>query len=248
MKLLGIIPARYASTRLPGKPLADIGGKPMIQHVYERASQAITTVVVATDDKLIVEAVERFGGKAMMTDASHTTGTNRCLEVVDQLDEDYDVVVNIQGDEPLLEPELLTTLTECFEDPSVRMATLAVKVTSPDDLFNENRVFLVKDKNDDALYFSRSPLPHVRGEQKEDWIQHSEYFRHVGLYAYTPEALRKFAKIPPSHLEKMESLEQLRWLEAGEKIRVKTVSHGSISVDTPADLEKVRQLVKAAHD
>lgn len=248
MNILGIIPARYASSRLPGKPLADIGGKPMIQHVYERAKLALPNVIIATDDRRIVEAVQKFDAEVVLTSDRHLTGTNRCLEAYHIFREKHhsavDVVVNIQGDEPLLEPLLLSTLTDCFEDKNVEMATLAIQANNPRDLFDENKVFVVMDMHGDALYFSRSPLPHVRGVNKKDWLEHQHFYRHLGLYAYTPRALEDFATMPLGALEKAESLEQLRWLEAGRKLRVKVTNHESIAVDTPADLERVQQLFK----
>ncbi len=248
MKVLGIIPARYASSRLPAKPLADINGKPMIQHVYERALKAISEVIIATDDERIVKAVEAFGGKVVLTSAEHNTGTNRCLEAYQIYKSTnstpFDVVVNIQGDEPMLEPEILNTLVSSFNDRNVEMATLTVKITDGNELFDENRVFLIMDKNGDALYFSRSPLPHVRGADRKDWMKHHPYYKHLGLYAYTPAALEEFSNMPPSALEIAESLEQNRWMEAGRKIRVQIVDHDSIPVDTPEDLERVRKLMK----
>ncbi len=248
MNILGIIPARYASTRLPGKPLADIGGKPMIQHVYERARLALDQVVIATDDERIVEAAKSFNANVVFTSDQHPTGTNRCLEAYriyqEETQSSFDVVLNIQGDEPLLEPGLLSILSGCFENPDVEMATLAVKVTDSRELFDENRVFVIMDIHGDALYFSRSPLPHVRGVDKQLWLDHHPYYKHLGLYAYTPAALEKFALMPLSALEKAESLEQNRWLEAGKKIRVKVTPHESIAVDTEADLERVRQMIK----
>ncbi len=248
MKVLGVIPARYASSRLPAKPLADINGKTMIQHVYEKASLALSDVVVATDDERIVEAVQTFGGNVVLTSIEHTTGTNRCLEAYQIYQTTHstpmDVVVNIQGDEPLLEPKILDILVSSFDDSTVEMATLAVKVTDSSELFDENRVFVIMDKNGDALYFSRSPLPHVRGVDRRDWLKHHPFYKHLGLYAYTPTALEEFSGMPQSALEQAESLEQNRWMEAGRKIRVQVVNHDSIPVDTPEDLERVRQLMK----
>ena len=247
MKILGIIPARYGSSRLEGKPLADISGKPMIQWVYERAQEALTDVIIATDDDRIMAAVAKFGGKAVMTGSHHNSGTNRCLEAFEIYNSEKnlnpEVIINIQGDEPLLEPELLHRLSSCFEDKSVEMATLASEVSSNEDLLGDSTVFLTMDKNQDALYFSRSPIPHVRGAEKEDWINHHKYWRHIGLYAFTPQALKHFAEMPGSSLEQAEALEQLRWLEDGRKLRVAKTNHSGISVDTPSDLEKVRSIV-----
>lgn len=247
MKVIGIIPARYGSSRLEGKPLADIGGKPMIQRVYEQVKLALDAVIVATDDERILNCVEDFGGIAIMTGTHHNSGTNRCLEAYEthlaETGNDADVIVNIQGDEPLLEPELLTTITNCFQDDSVELATLAAPVKDNDTLLGNSSVFLTLDKNQNALYFSRSPIPHLRGFEKEDWINHHQYWRHIGLYAFTPKALKHFAEMPGSSLETAEALEQLRWLEDGGKIRVAIIDHAGISVDTPEDLEKVRTIV-----
>lgn len=249
MNVLGIIPARYASTRLEGKPLADIHGKPMIQHVYERASLALKNVIVATDDQRIFDAVIDFGGKVVMTSKGHPTGTNRCLEAcqtyTSETEQQLDVVVNIQGDEPMLEPRLLKKLSDCFHDGEVEMATLATKTTDPSDLQDESNVFVVFNESGDALYFSRSPLPHIHKKPVEEWLQHHNFHKHIGIYAYTPKALARFASMPISSLEKAESLEQNRWLEAGKKIRVEITSHQGISVDTPADLERVRKIMGA---
>lgn len=250
MNILGIIPARYASTRLEGKPLADIAGKPMIQHVYERARKALNTVVVATDDERIQQAVEDFGGTAIMTSHDHTTGTNRCLEAyrayAGSVEHKIDVVVNIQGDEPMLEAGLLQKLASSFENAEVEMATLASKATETEDLKDENNVFVVLNRDNNALYFSRSPLPHVRGVAKSEWIHHATFLKHIGLYAFRPNALASFSNMPPSSLEKAESLEQNRWLESGRNIFVQVIEHSGLSVDTPEDLERVRQLMANA--
>lgn len=247
MNILGIIPARYASTRLEGKPLADIHGKPMIQHVYERATKVLKEVVVATDDPRIFKAVEEFGGHAVMTSKGHHNGTSRCLEAYQtyafEHDLPVDVVINIQGDEPMLDPHLLRKLADCFEETEVEMATLATAVKKSDELKDTSSVFVVLAENGNALYFSRSPIPHVQGQNLEDWAGRHPFYRHIGLYAFRPKALQKFASMPPGNLEKAESLEQLRWLEAGKQIKVELIAHSGISVDTPADLEKVREMM-----
>lgn len=248
MKFLGIIPARYGSTRLEGKPLADINGKPMIQHVYERAQKALETVYVATDDKRIFKTVESFGGKVIMTSKNHSTGTNRCLEAYQKIQKisetQYNVVINIQGDEPLLAKENLTSLKKCFKDPQTKLATLITPVVRLDDLFNESEVFVTFNKNYFALYFSRSVIPHIRGVDKTKWLKKTTIYKHLGFYAYTIETLEEFASLPESGLEKMESLEQNRWLENGGKIKLGFTSHDSISVDTIDDLERVRKMMK----
>lgn len=233
MKVLGIIPARYHSTRLEGKPLAEIEGKTMIQHVYERASQALDEVLVATDDQRIFDEVESFGGKVVMTSSAHNTGTNRCLEAYRQSGLTADVIVNVQGDEPLLEPAQLNEIVSCFEDDSVELATLAF----PSE--EEGGVYVILDKNGDALYFSRSEIPFHREERT------TQILKHVGMYAYTPKAIEEFAKMEQTALELAEHLEQLRWLENGKKIRVAITKYKTVAVDTPEDLERVRQLFQS---
>ncbi len=248
MKFIGIIPARYASTRLAGKPLANINGKTMIQRVYEQASKAIDDVYVATDDERIYKAVEQFGGKAVMTDAAHTTGTNRCLEALEIVTattgKTFDYVINIQGDEPLLNPEQLNELMACFKDDRTQLATLITPVVRLDDLFNESEVFVVFDKDMFALYFSREVIPHIHGVHKTKWLEMNTFYKHVGLYGYTVDALSRFARLPQSHLELTESLEQNRWLENGGNIKVAVTSFDSIPVDTIDDLERVRAIVR----
>jgi 3-deoxy-manno-octulosonate cytidylyltransferase (CMP-KDO synthetase) len=244
--VLGVIPARFASTRLPGKPLADIAGKPMIQWVYEKTASALPHVVVATDDQRVLEAVRGFGGNAVMTRADHANGTLRCLEALEQWQitsgKTYRAVVNVQGDEPLMDPQQIATLVQALE--GVSFATLAMPVINPEDLTNNSEVFVVFDKHMRALYFSRAVIPVVRGVDRSAWMQHTTFYKHIGLYAYTPEALKQFTQLPPSALETTESLEQNRWLEAGEFIRVGITHHDSIPVDTPEDLERVRNLMR----
>lgn len=246
-KFLGIIPARYGSSRLEGKPLADICGKPMIQHVYERATQTVSDVYIATDDIRIVEAVESFGGNVVMTSVEHTNGTSRCLEALEivnkQTGNNFDAVVNIQGDEPLLEPVQLKELMESF-DETTEFATLVLPVVHEEDLHNNSEVFVTFDHNNDALYFSRAVIPTVRGVNPKEWMQHTTFHKHIGLYAYTKEALAKFSSLEATRLEKLESLEQLRWVEHGYKIKVGITEHDSIPVDTKEDLERVRQIMQ----
>ncbi|NLR89982.1 MULTISPECIES: 3-deoxy-manno-octulosonate cytidylyltransferase [Flammeovirga] len=246
-KFLGLIPARYGSSRLEGKPLADICGKPMIQHVYERAKAALDDVYIATDDKRIVEAVESFGGKVIMTSADHENGTTRCLEALElvnkQTDGQFDAVVNIQGDEPLLEPSTLTELVNSF-DEETNFATLVTPVVHAEDLENESEVFVTFDHNKNALYFSRAVIPTVRGKKRKDWMQYTTFYKHLGLYAYTNDALKKFSSLAPTTLEKLESLEQLRWIEHGYQIKVGITEHDSIPVDTKEDLERVRNIMQ----
>ena len=247
MNFLGIIPARYGSTRLEGKPLADICGKPMIQHVYERASEALEYVYVATDDDRIKQAVINFNGNVVMTSPEHNSGTNRCLEALTKIQEfskkNYDVVINIQGDEPLLKPEQIQTLINCFNLPDTELATLVIKVTNEDDLFNKSEVFVTFDLNKRALYFSRAIIPELKDTDKSEWLKKTDYYKHVGMYAYTPNALKKFARLPQTRLELTEGLEQNRWLENGYPIRIAFTEHDSIPVDTPEDLERIRKII-----
>ncbi|QCX37719.1 3-deoxy-manno-octulosonate cytidylyltransferase [Aureibaculum algae] len=246
MNILGILPARYGSTRLEGKPLLDICGKPMIQRVYEQAKKALTDVLVATDDKRIEKAVKAFGGNVVMTSDKHNTGTNRCLEAYEIFKStsgvDYDVVINIQGDEPLLEPEQIKQILSCFDDKSTQMATLVIPVKASENVF-EGGVFVVMDKNNNAMYFSRSVIPFVRDIDKNNWQQQHTFYKHVGMYAFTPAALEEFANLSQTSLEIAESLEQNRWLENGNKIKVATTEFETIAVDTLDDLNKVRNII-----
>ena len=247
MNFLGIIPARYGSTRLEGKPLVDINGKPMIQWVYEKVKVVMEHVYVATDDIRIVEAVEDFGGDAVLTSIDHETGTNRCLEAAEIITKktgiNFDVIINIQGDEPMMNPEQIKILTACFHDSFTQLATLVIPVTDAIDLENESEVFVTFDKNMNALYFSRAVIPVVYGVQKKDWMKYNLFYKHLGLYAYTFDSLRKYADLNPSNLEKMEKLEQNRWLENGGSIKIGITEHQSIPVDTYEDLKRIRQII-----
>ena len=239
-KYIGIIPARYASTRFPGKPLAIIQGKPMIQRVYEQASKVLDWVYVATDDERIFRAVKEFGGRVTMTSTSHSSGTDRCAEAVSrvekELGEQFDVVLNIQGDEPFIEPQQISLLMECFEQPQTQIATLVKIASLPDEVFNPNRPKVVLGSDQQALYFSRSPIPFIRGADKEDWFGSAIFYLHIGLYAFRKDVLLEITKLPQSFLEKAESLEQLRWLENGFHIAVRTTVYDSFGIDTPEDL------------
>jgi 3-deoxy-manno-octulosonate cytidylyltransferase (CMP-KDO synthetase) len=247
MKFLGIIPARYGSTRLEGKPLADINGKPMIQWVYEKTKKVMEFVYVATDDQRIFDAVVTFGGEAVMTSPQHTTGTNRCLEALEKVNEihatGFDTVINIQGDEPMMHPEQIETLMNCFKDASTELATLVIPVTDQYDLDNESEVFVTFDKNMKALYFSRAVIPVVHGIPRQEWMKHNTFYKHIGLYGYTSRALREFASLPQSRLEKTEKLEQNRWMENGGVIKIGITEHQSIPVDTYEDLERIRKII-----
>lgn len=246
-EFLGIIPARYGSSRLEGKPLLDIVGKTMIKRVYERCQLVFANLYVATDDERIASEVRSFGGKVVMTSIDHVNGTARCLEAAEKVfqleGKTYDAIINIQGDEPLVDPEQLKDILTCFEDDKAEMATLVIPVIDSSDLENESEVFVTLDKNFNALYFSRSVIPFVRGVAKKEWLAHAKIYKHLGLYGYTLQALRDFSALPVSYLEKIESLEQNRWVEEGRKIKVGITQYDSIPVDTIADLEKVRKIV-----
>lgn len=242
MNILGVIPARYASTRFPGKPLVEINGKIMIQRVYEQAlkSKLLSGVVVATDDKRIVNAVKQFGGEVMMTESNHASGTDRCNEILEKHadSQSIDVVVNIQGDEPYISPGQIDLVCACFADPNIIISTLAKKIETTEELFNNsvNKVIVNKDKN--AIYFSRTPIPFQPTVNREEWHRTYRYLKHIGIYAYRANVLRSIAALEPSLLEKAESLEQLRWLENGYPIRVEETQEESFSVDTPEDILK----------
>jgi 3-deoxy-manno-octulosonate cytidylyltransferase (CMP-KDO synthetase) len=241
----GIIPARYASSRFPGKPLVTIGGKPMIQRVYEQASRSLDIVYVATDDVRIYDAVTDFGGKAVMTSAEHQSGTDRCAEAVNILTEEKgitaDVVVNIQGDEPFIRPEQIDLLISCFADKSVEIATLIRKVEPGEDITNPNHPKVIVDLSGNALYFSRNVIPFIRDAEINKWTLLHSYFKHIGLYAYRTDILNRITLLPMSSLEKAESLEQNRWLENGYKIRSAVTEWESVCIDTPEDLEKAKK-------
>ncbi|WP_430810814.1 MULTISPECIES: 3-deoxy-manno-octulosonate cytidylyltransferase [unclassified Carboxylicivirga] len=241
--LLGIIPARYASTRFPGKPLADIGGKTMIQRVYEQACKQLDYVYVATDDKRIEAAVLAFGGRVVMTSTDHQSGTDRCAEALQRVTEleqrDFYAVINIQGDEPFISPRQIGLVAHCFQQEDTQLATLVKPVTSSADLFNANKPKVVLSKDRRALYFSRSPIPYLRGEEESHWAEKHPYYNHVGLYGYRSDILMQITQLPMGQLEAAESLEQLRWLENGYSIRVEETREESHGIDTPEDLENL---------
>jgi len=244
-KVLGIIPARYASTRLPGKPLQMIQGKPMIQWVYEKAKAALTEVIIATDDARIEAAALAFGAQVVMTSLHHSNGTSRCKEVVEKLRGDYTHVINIQGDEPLLNPEDLKTLVNTLIHKNAELATLVYPIDKEEDLLRENQVYVVLDQNQRALYFSRAVIPVIRDLPKNQWFGKHTFYKHLGLYGYTVDALNTFAELPASALEITESLEQNRWLEAGKFIYCGFAKEDSTPVDTALDLEKVRKIISS---
>jgi 3-deoxy-manno-octulosonate cytidylyltransferase (CMP-KDO synthetase) len=240
MNILGIIPARYASTRFPGKPLADIAGKSMIQRVYEQSKKCVhlANVIVATDDERIYKHVHDFGGSAIVTSPLHQSGTDRCAEVALQHPQ-YDVIINIQGDEPFIDPEQISKLVFCFNDAGTQIATLVKKIQANEELFSVNSPKVVINKFSEAVYFSRSPLPHIRGQEPENWLNHFTYFKHIGIYGYRADVLQQITKLPLSSLERAESLEQLRWIENGYRIKVAETELETYAVDTPDDLERL---------
>lgn len=248
MKFIGIIPARYASTRFPGKPLALLGGKPMIQRVYEQVKETVDRVCVATDDERIEAAVKAFGGNVVMTSDQHRSGTDRCEEAYQKVDEPFDVIINIQGDEPFIHPEQIETIKHCFEDESVDIATLVKPFAADGDfestLFNPNSPKVVVNKRMEAMYFSRSIVPYIRGKKYTEWLSAHVFYKHIGMYAYRADVLKEITALPPSSLEIAESLEQLRWLENGYKIKVGITEQETIGIDTPEDLEKANLLLK----
>lgn len=241
MKFIAIIPARYASTRFPAKPLALLGGKSIIQRVYERVASVIADTIVATDDERIKTAVEAFGGRVVMTSTHHRSGTDRCFEAFTIAGADSDVVINVQGDEPFIDPSQLRSLMACFDDPTTDIATL-VKPFTPemgiDALRNPNSPKVVVGANQQALYFSRSVIPYLRGIDEAEWLNHHTFYKHIGLYAYRADVLRRISAMAPGRLEQAESLEQLRWLEAGLAIKVGETDIETIGIDTPEDLAR----------
>ena len=248
MRFIGIIPARYASSRFPGKPLADMLGKPMIQRVYERVKDTLDAVCVATDDERIAEAVHAFGGEVVMTSERHRSGTDRCYEAYEKVGMGYDVIVNIQGDEPFIHPEQIETVKACFADEATEIATLVKPFRADDDfertLFNPNSPKVVVNKLGEAMYFSRSIIPYIRGKNYTEWLSSHTFYKHIGLYAYRAEVLRAITRLPQSSLELAESLEQLRWLENGYRIKVGVTERETIGIDTPEDMEKAIAFLK----
>jgi len=247
MKYIAIIPARYASTRFPGKPLALLGGKPVIQRVYEQVAGVLDDAVVATDDKRIYDAVLRFGGKAEMTSTAHRSGTDRCWEAYCKQGKTYDVVVNVQGDEPFIRPAQLETLKSCFDDPETQIATLVKPFAESDGLAaleNPNSPKVVLDARSRALYFSRSVIPYLRGADRQEWLRRHTFYKHIGIYAFRAEVLKEVTALPQSALERAESLEQLRWLENGYRIGAGITTFDTVGIDTPQDLEQAERFLK----
>lgn len=249
MNIIGLIPARFASTRFPGKPLADIAGKSMIQRVYEQAKkcESLSEVIVATDDNRIAEAVKAFGGSFCMTSPEHPSGTDRCAEVVEKLSLNCDGVVNIQGDEPFIDPAQIEQLCSCFQDDRTHLATLVRKINDPEVLFSPNAPKVLTDNEGFAIYFSRQTIPYLRGIEQKDWINHHTYFQHIGIYGYRTGVLKEITKLPASSLEKAEALEQLRWIENGYKIKTAVTELENFAIDTPEDLQRILQLKRVNH-
>ena len=240
MKILAIIPARFSSTRFPGKPLVAINGKSMIQRVYEQVlkCKGLAKIVVATDDVRIAEEVTKFGGEFIMTADTHVSGTDRCAEVAGKMP-DFDIIINIQGDEPFIDPIQIELVASCFKDASTRLATLVKRVSSNEELFNVNTPKVVLNHRGEALYFSRETIPFIRNVKKENWLASQTFYKHIGIYGYQRETLLAITKLKPSPLELAESLEQLRWLENGFTIQTKETTIESIAIDNPEDLERI---------
>ena len=243
MKFIGIIPSRYASTRFPGKPLAIINGKTMIQRVYEQAGLVLEHVFVATDDERIASEVRNFGGNVIITSKDHRSGTDRLAEAIVTIEKEtgqnFDVVINIQGDEPFIQPEQIKEIISCFDDNKTNIATLVKTINTTEDIFDVNKPKVTFDKNMNAICFSRSPIPFIRNAEKSEWHLKHEFYRHIGMYAYKTETLTELTKLEQSPLELAESLEQLRWIENGYKIKVAKTNFDSFGVDTREDLKRI---------
>lgn len=245
MKFIGLIPARYASTRFPGKPLALLAGKPVIQHVYEQAVKVLDAVYVATDDERIYNKVMEFGGKAVMTSTKHHSGTDRIEEALEKVGGDFDVVVNIQGDEPFIAQSQIETLCHCFEDEATQIATLGKPFECIEAVENPNSPKIVVDNRGYAMYFSRSVIPFVRGVERQEWLKKYPFLKHLGIYAYRTEVLKAITRLPQSSLELAESLEQLRWLENGYRIKVGITNVETVGIDTPEDLQRAEDFIRS---
>ena len=245
MRFIAIIPARYASTRFPGKPLAMLGGKTVIQRVYEQVSSVIDEVYVATDDDRIFQAVEQFGGRVVMTRSDHKSGTDRIEEAAGKIGTDADVIINVQGDEPFIQTSQIETLMHLFDDPETQIGTLGKPFADMASVENPNSPKIVTDNRGFALYFSRSVIPCVRGVSREEWISQFPFLKHLGIYAYRREVLAAVTRLPQSSLEKAESLEQLRWLQNGYRIRVGLTDVETVGIDTPEDLERAEAFLQS---
>jgi len=243
MKILGIIPARWASTRFPGKPIVKIGSKTMIERVYKQAAKSLDYVIVATDDERIFKEVKRFNGQVVITSDQHESGTDRCAEALKIFEKEsgqkFDAVINIQGDEPFIQEEQIKQIAECFNDENTQIATLVKKITEAEIVFDPSCPKVILNTNSEAIYFSRSTIPYINNTEEKDWFDKFTFYEHLGLYAYKSDILDKLTKLPPSSLEIAESLEQNRWLENGYKIKVIETDHANISIDTQEDLDKI---------
>lgn len=247
MKCLAIIPARYASTRFPAKPLALLGGKPIIERVYRQVERAVSDVVVATDDERIKSVVEAFGGRCVMTSTEHQSGTDRCYEALQKVGGEYDIVINVQGDEPFVQPEQIASLVACFADPTIDIATLVKPFNVGDGLEalqNPNSPKVVLSRDMRALYFSRSVIPFMRGVEPAEWLSKHTYYKHIGMYAFRRQTLGEVTALEQSPLELTEKLEQLRWLENGYSIGVGITNIETIGIDTPEDLCRAEAFLK----
>ena len=243
MKFIGLIPARYASTRFPGKPLALLGGKPVIQRVYEQVAATLDAAYVATDDRRIFDCVTAFGGKAVMTSEKHRSGTDRIREALDKVEGNYDVAVNIQGDEPFIQPSQIKAVCACFDDASTQIATLGKPFECMVAAENPNSPKIVMTNDNYAMYFSRSIIPFIRGKEKSQWLTTFPFLKHLGIYAYKTEVLREITELPQSPLELAESLEQLRWLQNGYRVKVGITDIETVGIDTPEDLQRAERLL-----
>lgn len=241
MNIVGIIPARFASTRFPGKPLIDIAGKTMIQRVYEQAKKAnsLSEVVVATDDERIAQHVQSFGGNVVMTSENHQSGTDRCFEAIEKFEINADAVINIQGDEPFIQPEQINLVASCFSLKETELATLVKKISTNEELFNPNTPKVLLNSNKEAIYFSRQTIPYIRGKEQNDWLKQHTFYKHIGIYGYRTDVLATITQLKQSSLELAEALEQLRWLENGYKIKVEITDFESVAIDSPDDLQKL---------
>lgn len=245
IRATGIIPARFASTRFPGKPLIDLAGKTMLQRVYDQClkSTALERIIIATDDERILKHAEGFGAEVCLTDPKHPSGTDRCAEVSAKMNISSSVIVNIQGDEPLINPQQITDLVECFNDTKTQIATLIKKIEKKEVLFNTNTPKVIVDAENFAIYFSRETIPHLRNIEKTNWLKSHTFYQHIGIYAYQKNVLAEITKLSPSTLEKAESLEQLRWLEHQYKIKTATTRAETYAIDTPDDVQLVLDIL-----
>lgn len=251
MRFIAIIPARYASTRFEGKPLALLGGVPVIRRVYERVASAVPDVLVATDDSRIAEAVEAFGGRVVMTSDKHRSGTDRCYEAYCKQGGEFDAVINVQGDEPFITASQLHAVMACFDDVSTEIATLVKPFSEQDGLAaleNPNSPKVVLDGKNRAIYFSRSVIPYLRGVDRSEWLYRHTFYKHIGMYAFRTDVLRRVTALPPSTLELTESLEQLRWLENGYRIGVGITDVETVGIDTPEDLARAEAFLREHPD